>query len=171
MKKLIRTVFGLLTLVAVVFIAGALFYGTKTVHDLLGENKKLKQAITTLTHEDQIGYAKVVLQETRSGKLYTTVRFVEPARDDRLKLSSQRNMRSKATPSILMHWSSPFPIRRSSTARSARFISGGAFTAKIRRPPADSPLKNKARHRPAMLTCSDACAFPNGKSSGRLSGI
>ncbi len=85
MKKLIKTVFGLLTLVAVVFIAGALFYGTKTVHDLLGESKKLKQAITTLTHEDQIGYAKVVRQETRSGKLYTTVRFVETARDDRLK--------------------------------------------------------------------------------------
>jgi hypothetical protein len=85
MNKLIRTVFGLLALVAVIFISGALFYGTKTVHDLLGENKKLKQAISTLTHEDQIGYAKVVRQDIRDGKLYTTVRFVETARDDRLK--------------------------------------------------------------------------------------
>ncbi|MFA6174466.1 MAG: hypothetical protein WC334_08635 [Kiritimatiellales bacterium] len=86
MKKLIRTIFGLLTLAAVIFISGALFYGTKTIHDLLGENKKLKQALTALTHEDQIGYAKVVRQETRSGKLYTAVRFVETARGDRLKI-------------------------------------------------------------------------------------
>jgi hypothetical protein len=85
MKKLIRTLFGLLVLVAVIFISGTLFYGTKTVHDLLGENKKLKQSLATLTHEDQIGYAKVVRQETRDGKLYTIVRFVETARDDRLK--------------------------------------------------------------------------------------
>ena len=85
MKKLIRTVFGLLALVAVIFISGTLFYGTKTIHDLLGENKKLKQSLTALTHEDQIGYAKVVRQETRAGKLYTIVRFVETARDDRLK--------------------------------------------------------------------------------------
>ena len=85
MKKLIRTVFGFLALVAVVFLAGTLFYGTKTVHDLLGENKKLKQALTTLTHEDQIGYAKVVRQETRDGKLYSIIRFVETAREDRLR--------------------------------------------------------------------------------------
>ncbi|MCC7300448.1 MAG: hypothetical protein IT583_05165 [Verrucomicrobia bacterium] len=85
MRKLIRTVFGLLAMVAVIFISGTLFYGTKTVHDLLGENKKLKVALATLTREDQIGYAKVVRQETRAGKLYTVVRFVETARDDRLK--------------------------------------------------------------------------------------
>ncbi|HNX53688.1 MAG TPA: hypothetical protein PKI68_08080 [Pontiellaceae bacterium] len=85
MKKLIRTVFGLLALTAVIFISGAIFYGTKTVHDLLGENKKLKQSLAVLTQEDQIGYAKVVGQETRGGKLYTIVRFVETARDDRLK--------------------------------------------------------------------------------------
>ncbi len=85
MKKLIKTVFGLLTLIAVIYLAGALFYGAKTIHDLLSENKKLKQAISTLTHEDQIGYAKVVRQETRAGKLYTTVRFVETDREDRLK--------------------------------------------------------------------------------------
>jgi len=85
MKKLVRTIFGLLALIAVIFAAGALFYGTKTVHDLLGENKKLKQSLTTLTHEDQIGYAKVIRQETRDGKRYTTIRFVETARDDRLQ--------------------------------------------------------------------------------------
>jgi hypothetical protein len=85
MKKLIRTVFGLLALIAVIFISGTLFYGTKTVHDLLGENKKLKQAISTLTQEDQIGYAKVVRQKTIDGKLYSTIRFVETARGNPLK--------------------------------------------------------------------------------------
>ena len=85
MKKLIRTIFGFMALVAVIFVAGTLFYGTKTVHDLLGENKKLKQSLATLTHEDQIGYAKVVRQETRDGKFYTVIRFVETARDDHLK--------------------------------------------------------------------------------------
>jgi hypothetical protein len=85
MKKLIKTVFGLLTLIAIIYLAGALFYGAKTVHDLLGENKKLKQSLATLTHEDQIGYAKVVRQETRAGKLYTAIRFVETARDNPLK--------------------------------------------------------------------------------------
>ncbi len=90
MKKLIRTIFGLLALVAVVYLAGALFYGAKTVHDLLGENKKLKQSLATLTHEDQIGYAKVLKQETRAGKLYSTIRFVETARGNPLETVLQK---------------------------------------------------------------------------------
>jgi hypothetical protein len=90
MKKLIRTVFGLLALLAVIFFSGTLFYGTKTVHDLLGENKKLKQAIATLTQEEQIGYAKVVRQETRDGQLYTTLRFVETARGNPLETVLQK---------------------------------------------------------------------------------
>ncbi len=65
-------------------VAGTFFYGTKTVHDLLAGNEKLKKAITTITHEDQIGFAKVTKQEMRDGKLYTTVKFVETARDDML---------------------------------------------------------------------------------------
>ena len=85
MKKVIRTVFGLLALIAFIFAAGALFYGTKSIHDLLGENKQLKQAIVTLTQEDQIGYAKVVRQQTLDGKLYSTIRFVETARENPLK--------------------------------------------------------------------------------------
>lgn len=85
MKKVVRTVFGLLALIALIFISGTLFYGTKTVHDLLGENKQLKQAIATLTQEEQIGYAKVLKQETRDGKLYSTIRFVETARGNPLR--------------------------------------------------------------------------------------
>jgi len=56
-----------------------------TIQQLLNENKQLKQAITNLTDEEQIGYAKVIKQETRDGKIWTTLRFVETARDDKLK--------------------------------------------------------------------------------------
>jgi hypothetical protein len=56
-----------------------------TIQQLLNENKQLKQAITNLTTEEQIGYAKVTSQETKDGKLITTLRFVETARDDKLK--------------------------------------------------------------------------------------
>jgi hypothetical protein len=56
-----------------------------TLHQLLPEKKPLTPAITNLTREEQIGYAKVVSQETRNGRLFTTVRFVETARDDKLK--------------------------------------------------------------------------------------
>ncbi len=52
------------------------------MHDLLGDNQKLKAAIATLTHEEQIGFAKVLRQEERDGQLFTTVRFVETARGD-----------------------------------------------------------------------------------------
>jgi hypothetical protein len=92
MKKAIRILFGLLALVIVIFISGTLFYGTKTLHDLLGENKKLKAAIATLTQEDQIGCAKVLKQETRDGKLYTTLRFIETARGNPLETVLQKEV-------------------------------------------------------------------------------
>lgn len=91
MKKVIRTVFGLLSLATAAFVAGTLLYGTKTVHDVLNENKELKQAISTLTEEDQIGYAKVLKQETRDGRLYTTLRFVETERGNPLKTVLQKD--------------------------------------------------------------------------------
>lgn len=90
MKKLFPTVSGLLALVAVIFISGTLFYSTRTIHDVLSENKRLKKALAALTQEEQIGYAKVVRQETRNGKLYTAVRFVETARDNPLKTVLER---------------------------------------------------------------------------------
>jgi len=84
MKRIFKFITTILTLTVLAFVAAALFYGTKTVHDLLGDNKKLKAAITSLTHEDQIGFAKVLKQEERDGKLYTTLKFVETARGDML---------------------------------------------------------------------------------------
>ncbi len=84
MKRIFKSITTVLTLVVLAFVGGTLFYGTKTVHDLLGNNQKLKAAIATLTHEDQIGFAKVLRQETRDGTLFTTLRFVETARGDML---------------------------------------------------------------------------------------
>jgi hypothetical protein len=63
----------------------ALLSGARTIQGLLTENKQLKQAITNLTQEDQIGYATVVSQEKRDGRLYTTLKFVETARDNKLQ--------------------------------------------------------------------------------------
>jgi hypothetical protein len=56
-----------------------------TIHRLLTENKQLKEAITNLTAEDQIGYAKVITQETQNNKLITTLKFVETDRNDKTK--------------------------------------------------------------------------------------
>ena len=86
MKRIFKFITTVLTLIVLAFVGGSIFYGTKTMHDLLGDNKKLKAAITSLTHEDQIGYAKVLKQEERGGTLYTTLRFVETARDDQLNI-------------------------------------------------------------------------------------
>jgi hypothetical protein len=95
--KLIRRVafyiMALACLAAIAYIGHGWFYGAATIRELLTENKQLKQAITNLTLEDQIGYAKVISQwrepspsgENRDGKLFTNVRFVETARDDKLK--------------------------------------------------------------------------------------
>ncbi len=70
--------------IGLVYMGRAVYEGTATIRQLLTENKQLKQAITNLTAEEQIGYAKVVRQETRDGKLFTTLRFIETDRNDKL---------------------------------------------------------------------------------------
>jgi hypothetical protein len=67
------------------YLARGPYRAIATIQELLAENKELKQAITNLSREDQIGYAKVIAQETRDGELFTTIRFVETARDDKLQ--------------------------------------------------------------------------------------
>ena len=69
----------------VAYMGRGLYYGAVTIHELLNENKQLKQAITNLTEEDQIGYAKVLSQRRENGRLMTTIRFVETAREDKTK--------------------------------------------------------------------------------------
>lgn len=85
----IRRVITLIALIplgiGLVYVGRAVYEGTATIRQLLTENKQLKQAITNLTAEEQIGYAKVVRQEIRDGKLFTTLRFVETDRGDKLR--------------------------------------------------------------------------------------
>lgn len=82
--------------VAAVFVAAAAFIGpgiyrgAVTIHELLGENKHLKQAIENLTEEEQIGYAKVISQREENGLLLTTIRFVETARCDKTRVILQK---------------------------------------------------------------------------------
>ena len=67
------------------FLARGPYKAVATISELLAENRHIKQAITNLAAEDQIGYATVVSQHTKDGQLFTTLRFVETARDDKLK--------------------------------------------------------------------------------------
>ena len=71
-------------LVGAAYLGRAPYKAVATIHELLAENKNLKQAITNLTGEDQIGYAKVIAQGFRDGELFTTIKFVETARGDKL---------------------------------------------------------------------------------------
>jgi hypothetical protein len=72
-------------LVAAAYFGRGWLLREMTIHQLLNENKQLKTAITNLTAEEQIGYAKVIKQETKDSKVWTTLRFVETARNDKLK--------------------------------------------------------------------------------------
>jgi hypothetical protein len=73
--------------IAIGGILGIAFLKTGlTIQALLTENKELKQSIANLTDEDQIGYAKVVGQYEDSGKQFTTLKFVETARNDPLEI-------------------------------------------------------------------------------------
>ncbi|MCJ7728379.1 MAG: hypothetical protein MUO27_00615, partial [Sedimentisphaerales bacterium] len=72
-------------LVAAGYLGRGFFLREMTIHQLLNENKQLKSAITNLTAEEQIGYAKVISQENHEGSVVTKLRFVETARDDKLK--------------------------------------------------------------------------------------
>lgn len=75
---------------AAAFVGPGIYRGAMTIHELLTENKQLKQAITNLTDEDQIGYAKVISQRDEKGRLLTTIRFVETARCDKTKVILQK---------------------------------------------------------------------------------
>ncbi len=80
----------LLMLALLILFGGSIFYGTKTVHDLFENNRALKQAIANLTREEQIGYARVISQEKINGRLFTTLKFIETARDNPLRKVLER---------------------------------------------------------------------------------
>ena len=85
---------GLIVLLAMLgvgsYFGKGLYHGAMTIHELLTENNQLKKAISNLTEENQIGYAKVVGQESRDGELFTRIKFVETARGDKLKRILER---------------------------------------------------------------------------------
>lgn len=78
--KAIKYTYKILVLLAVLGAGGFFwhhFTTNRTIEDLLHENEQLKTAINNLSKEDQIGYAKVLSQETRDGQLFTKLLFVE----------------------------------------------------------------------------------------------
>ncbi|MHC4693887.1 MAG: hypothetical protein ACYS67_14180 [Planctomycetota bacterium] len=78
-------ILAVICLIGLAYLGRGFYYRAITIHELLTENKHLKEAITNLTYEDQIGYAKVIAQEPNGGKILTTLKFIETARDDKLK--------------------------------------------------------------------------------------
>ena len=84
-KKPMSFVLTLAVLATLVYIARCIYPAVATIRELLAENKQLKQAITNLTTEEQIGYAKIISQEKRDGKTFTTMKFVETARNNKLE--------------------------------------------------------------------------------------
>ncbi len=84
--RLARRAFLWLILLCVLIVLGIIGRGvwlaSRTIFDLLTENRQLKTAIANLTAESQIGLARVIGQERKDGRLLTRVRFIETARDD-----------------------------------------------------------------------------------------
>jgi hypothetical protein len=83
--KITTLVLLIAVLVAAAWFGRGYFLNKLTIHQLLSENNQLKSAITNLTDEEQIGYAKVIRQQKHDGKIITTLRFVETDRNDNLK--------------------------------------------------------------------------------------
>ena len=75
----------ILVLLAVVGTGGFFWFhftADRTIEELLLENEDLKAAISNLSEENQIGYAKVLSQEIRNGQLFTKILFVEADPED-----------------------------------------------------------------------------------------
>lgn len=87
-KRFIKTIL-LLAPTAALVTAGVWFWRqspvVRTIEQLLTENTELKQSISHLTDESQIGYAKVISQEQREGQTHTRVLFVETQPNEPLK--------------------------------------------------------------------------------------
>jgi len=80
----------LLVTCGVLGAGGGFFYVTfratgKTIYDLLTENRTLRRAITNLTQERRIGYAKVLSQGPREGRLFTELLFVVTDPEDQTR--------------------------------------------------------------------------------------
>ena len=88
MKKIAKLTLAVLPTIVVIVAAAYLYISITTdatVEQLLLENAQLKEAISNITAEENIGYAKVVSQEYRQDKLYTRILFVETDPQDTAK--------------------------------------------------------------------------------------
>lgn len=90
-KKIIHLpgiIIGLALIAAVLLISIGVYRSGSVIYDLFAENRELKQALTNLTDEGKIGYAKVISQQTdeKGTVLSTTLKFVETSRDDEMKI-------------------------------------------------------------------------------------
>ena len=85
-------IFGIVICAAILLIAVGIYRGGTAISELLTENKTLKRALTNLTDENKIGYAKVVSQtkDANGAVTSTTLKFVETARDNELNQILQR---------------------------------------------------------------------------------
>lgn len=80
--KIFRALLALVTLVGLAIVGTVVVRTTLTIQGLLTENKELQQAITSLTEEEQIGYAIVTDQYWQEGTKLTELRFVLTQRGD-----------------------------------------------------------------------------------------
>lgn len=90
-KKILNKILSVIaTLVVFGAIGGGAFLAwkhqsTKTIGQLIEENKELQTAIANIGAERQIGYAKIISQTEVDGKTITKLKFVETDKDDMLK--------------------------------------------------------------------------------------
>lgn len=71
-----------LGLLALLVWAVVAYRGIHTIGELVQKNEKLQAAITELTLESQIGYAKILNTTLEEGKLMQRIKFLETAWDD-----------------------------------------------------------------------------------------
>ena len=88
-KRYVTGLFAKLILIVAAAGFGAYAWHTytrdKNFEQLLRENQQLAEAISNLTAETQIGYAKVITQQVQDGRLFTRLKFVETHPNDPLK--------------------------------------------------------------------------------------
>lgn len=88
----ISTIFGIIILIILIWAGLATYFALRNIaiEELLKENKYLKECISRITKEEQIGYAKVIRQYEKDNKLYTILKFVETSRNDPSKIILQK---------------------------------------------------------------------------------
>jgi hypothetical protein len=78
--KIVVTLVALSALVVAALLGLSFYFSSSSIHSLLTENHALNQAITNLTQEEQIGFARVLSQETDGlGHVSTVLKFVQTA--------------------------------------------------------------------------------------------